>query len=174
MTAPALPVEIVRLTADDWRAHRDLRLASLLDSPDAFGTTHAENAGFDEATWRSRLEAVTYWQARAVGEPVGMVGLWEVVDDDFEVAGVAGPVPFLISMFVRPRARGQQVGAALGRVVLDEARARGHEAVVLDVTSGNEAARRLYARLGFVFTGQSFPHPRRECLAEDQMVCRLG
>jgi len=145
---------VVRLTPADWRAHRDLRLEALRTDPEAFGSTYAENAAFDEAQWRARLEAVTYWQAREGGMPVGMVGLWEIVTDDvlFEDA-----VPLLIGMFVRPAARGRGVGEALVRTVMAEARARGHLRLLLDVRVANASARSLYARCGFVETGDPMP-----------------
>ena len=54
-------LSVVRLTPDDWEVHRDLRLEALATDPEAFGATYADNAAYDEATWRARLAAVTYW-----------------------------------------------------------------------------------------------------------------
>lgn len=118
---------IVRLVPDDWRVHRDLRLTALRTDPQAFGATYADNAAYDEATWRARLEAVTYWQARDDADrPIGLVGLWDVVAEFSAPHGVdpAESGPFVIAMFVVPAARGAGVGAALLRTLLAEARAR--------------------------------------------------
>ena len=152
----SLPVTIARLTPNDWESHRDLRLEALATDPQAFGATYADNAAYDEATWRARLAAVTYWQARQDGMPLGMVGLWdpsvglgEQNGDDVDPEPAAS---FLIAMYVRPLARGGGVGDALVVAVLADAAARGHRHVVLDVREANAAARALYARHGFVVT----------------------
>jgi GNAT superfamily N-acetyltransferase len=53
-------------------------------------------------------------------------------------------------MVVAPDARGLGAGRALGEAVVAAARSNGHLRVVLDTVPGMVAARRLYARLGFV------------------------
>ena len=167
---------IVRLVPDDWRVHRDLRLTALRTDPQAFGATYADNAAYDEATWRARLEAVTYWQARDDADrPIGLVGLWDVVaelsaPDDVDPAELG---PFVIAMFVVPAARGAGVGAALLRTLLAEARARGHRQVWLDVTSTNPYAAALYERLGFRDTGQRRALGRDPQVFEQTMVHRF-
>ena len=145
-------VRIVRLAPADWQVHRELRLEALRNAPEAFGATYADNAAYDEATWRARLEAITYWQARRGQEPVGMVGLWEPVLELADVPDGVEPgevVPFLIAMYVRDSSRGQGVGEELVRTLLEEARSRGHARVALDVTSTNPFATARYVRLGF-------------------------
>ncbi len=150
--------EIVRLTPEDWQAHRALRLEALATNPEAFGATYADNAAYDEATWRARMEAVTYWQGLRDGEALGMVGLWDPLTNPDEL-DEAEVTPFLISMFVRPAARGQGLGAALVQAVIAEARARGHRQLVLDVREANEPAKALYRAHGFVQTDDRVPDP---------------
>jgi GNAT superfamily N-acetyltransferase len=146
------PVEVVRLTPDDWESHRVLRLDALATDPEAFGATYADNAAYDEATWRARLAAVTYWQFRDSGMPLGMVGLWDPIIEG-ELGGPGEDevenVPFVIAMFVRPAARGRGVGSALIEAVITEAGQRGSARLALDVKAGNAAARALYERHGF-------------------------
>jgi hypothetical protein len=46
---------MIRLTTEaDWEVLREMRLASLLDTPTAFGVTHASAAANSEAQWRDR------------------------------------------------------------------------------------------------------------------------
>lgn len=149
-------VTIVRLTPQDWESHRELRLEALATNPEAFGATYADNAAYDEETWRARLAAVTYWQAREGSMPRGLVGLWDPLIDAGELDG-AEATPFLIALFVCPSARGRGIGAALVEAVLVEARARGHRRVLLDVRASNRPARALYERLGFVLTDERVP-----------------
>lgn len=149
---------------DDWQSHRDLRLEMLLDAPDAFLTQHADVVGLDESGWRTRIAAQHHIQARVDAEVVGSVGLFEDPDEP-------GDTLTLVAMYVTPRARGLRVGDRLVQAVLDEALARGRGRVVLEVTSGNTPAIRLYERMGFRSTGQERPDPRRPGLSELRMCC---
>ena len=58
------------------------------------------------------------------------------------------------SMWVDPGFRRRGVGDLLVKTVLDWAKQSGYSKVVLWVTAGNEEAQRLYARNGFVRTGE--------------------
>lgn len=177
-------LSVVRLTPDDWEVHRDLRLEALATDPEAFGATYADNAAYDEATWRARLAAVTYWQVHEAGMPLGMVGLWDPlsdgVADEAWVQGDAGEgadderVPFVIGMFVRAAARGRGVGSALIDQAIAEAGERGCARLALDVHAGNTAARALYDRHGFqVVADAVLSEDRRASGCELTMVRRL-
>jgi ribosomal-protein-alanine N-acetyltransferase len=54
---------------------------------------------------------------------------------------------------LRPRFRGQGMGTALLQRVIVEGRGRGARRATLEVRSSNEAARRLYERMGFYVAG---------------------
>jgi GNAT superfamily N-acetyltransferase len=56
---------------------------------------------------------------------------------------------FVDVLYVRPAARGQGIGRALLREVSSRAAAAGIEILELEVLESNDAARRLYDRLGF-------------------------
>ncbi|CAN0627900.1 Acetyltransferase CD1211 [Burkholderia multivorans] len=77
------------------------------------------------------------WQAGGV---VGCAGFREVDETACEMKRV----------YVRPAARGLNIGRRLVERVLDEARAAGYARVCLDVLPEFEAARQLYESLGFV------------------------
>lgn len=150
---------IHRVTPEDWRSHRDLRLEMLQAAPEAFLTQYADVADFDEAMWRERVAAQFHLQARLDGDPVGSVGVW----DDPETPSDALT---LVAMYVAPRARGAGVGERLVQAVLDEAAARGRARVVLEVTETNRPAIGLYQRMGFVFDGTRHPLPHTPDLDE--------
>jgi ribosomal protein S18 acetylase RimI-like enzyme len=150
---------ILRVTPEEWRSHRDLRLEMLQAAPDAFYTRYADVAGFDEDTWRERLATQCHFQARLDGDPVGSVGIW----DDPETPADAST---LVAMYVVPRARGAGVGERLVQAVVDEAARRGRSRVVLEVTETNLPARRLYERMGFVLDGTRKPLPHTPQLDE--------
>jgi ribosomal protein S18 acetylase RimI-like enzyme len=152
----------VRTVADgDWELMRDVRLAALQDAPDAFGSTYAREAPFTEEQWRGRINArsVTFFAyVTGIGEPAGLAGVYE---ED----GAAD----LVSMWVRPAARGRGVGEALVDAAAGWARDRGQAALYLWVTESNEPARRLYERRGFTATGERQPLPSNPALTELRM-----
>ncbi len=64
-------------------------------------------------------------------------------------------------MGVLPAWRRRGIGRALLDAVVAEAGARGIASIVLEVAADNEAARRLYAALGFVQVGRRPRYYRR-------------
>ena len=140
-----LVVELV--TVESWRLWRDVRLASLIDSPRAFWMTYAESAGMTDEHWRERAATMgPTWLALDDGRPVGTVGLWHADDQaDDEVV--------LVGMWVPTVARGTGVAARLVETALTHATASGYRRVVLDVAHENARARAFYARMGFRATG---------------------
>ena len=64
-----------RLGPDDWGVFREIRLRSLADSPDAFGSTLEREQGFTEDEWRQRLSGPVY--AVTDPGPVAVGGLFE-------------------------------------------------------------------------------------------------
>jgi ribosomal protein S18 acetylase RimI-like enzyme len=151
-----------RVTPDDWRSHRDLRLEMLTAAPDAFLTRYDDVAGFDEATWRERIAGQCHFQARLDGEVVGSVGVWDDPDTPDDAAT-------LVAMYVTPAARGTGVAERLVEAVFEEAARRGQTRVVLEVTEGNEPATRLYERMGFTYDGTRHPLPHTPDLYERGM-----
>ncbi len=55
------------ITAADWQALRDIRLAALRDAPDAFAGSYAEDAALTEAQWRDRAGHQTMFLAFVPG-----------------------------------------------------------------------------------------------------------
>lgn len=152
-------VEIREVGPEDWRIMRDVRLAALRDAPYAFGSTYEREAGFAEADWRGRAEGRNNFLAylpELGGTPAGT----EEEPGAFE----------LVSMWVRPEARGRAAGPALIEAVTGWARARGAPALHLWVTASNKPARRLYERSGFTPTGERQPLPSDPELAEIGMT----
>ena len=91
---------------DEWEILRDVRLAALRETPSAFGSTYARESAFTEEQWRGRTcqrHGVTYFAYLPnAPEPAGLVGVY-----------VEEGLPDVVSMWVRPVARGNGVGKAL-------------------------------------------------------------
>lgn len=154
------------ITADDWELMRDVRLAALAEAPSAFGSTYAREADFTEEQWRGRISerSVTFFahEETADATPAGLAGVY--VED-----GAAE----LVSMWVRPSARGLGVGEALVEAAAAWAKTRDFGTLFLWVTESNAPAVRLYERLGFTPTGERQPLPSDPALAEIRMSREL-
>jgi GNAT superfamily N-acetyltransferase len=135
-----------RLQSSEWQTLRGLRLEALETEPDAFGSTYAAEVEKPDAAsqeWAGR----SCWVAEQEGRPVGIAS-WFAREEDGQA--------ILISMYVRPEARGRSLGAELVEAVCAHARGHGHRRIGLGVTVGS-AAKRLYERCGFVATGGRYP-----------------
>lgn len=154
------------ITADDWELMRDVRLAALAEAPSAFGSTYAREADFTEEQWRGRISerSVTFFAHEETADttPAGLAGVY--VED-----GAAE----LVSMWVRPSARGLGVGEALVEAAAAWAKTRDFGTLFLWVTESNAPAVRLYERLGFTPTGERQPLPSDPALAEIRMSREL-
>ena len=171
---------LVRETViDDWQALRDIRLEALRDAPSAFGSSYEREAAFGEPDWLRRIarggnflafipeasaSEASASEARAsearASEPAGLIGGYPETADIVE----------LVSMYVRPKARGRGVGEALVAAVFAWAQARDAKTVHLWVTESNDPARALYERCGFSLTGERQPLPSDPSLDEIAMA----
>lgn len=161
-------MHIEALTEDDWQRAKAIRLRALADTPDAFGSTLAEERDQPEAFWRARLAAtdrVTY-VADLGGQDVGLA-VCAPFDGLERTAG-------LFSMWTAPDARGKGIGTALVHAVIGWARDRAFERLALDVADTNEPAIALYAKCGFVPTGEvsTLPPPRTH-ITEHRRLLKL-
>ena len=158
-------VLVREVDADDWEVLRDVRLDALQEAPYAFGSTYAREAPFTEEQWRARLAARTVNFFAFTGEAADPAGLAAVFLGD-------GPAE-LVSMWVRPAARGRGVGEALISAAAEWAKARDHDTLYLWVAEVNPAARKLYERCGFTPTGEEQPFPNDTSRVEFRMSLAL-
>ena len=98
-----------------------------------------------------------------VSEPAGLAGGYQEDRDTAE----------LVSMYVRPQARGRGVGEALVAAVARWAEAKGAKSLHLWVTEANAPARQLYERCGFSPTPERQPLPSNPALGELGMTLIL-
>jgi ribosomal protein S18 acetylase RimI-like enzyme len=200
MTTRPLGMVLVRETViDDWQALRDIRLEALRDAPSAFGSSYEREAAFGEPDWLRRIARggnflafipevrapeVRTSEVRASEVRASEVRASEVRASEVsasavsasEPAGLIGGYPEtadiveLVSMYVRPKARGRGVGEALVAAVFAWAQARDAKTVHLWVTESNDPARALYERCGFSLTGERQPLPSDPSLDEIAMA----
>ena len=167
----AAPMRIRRTDADDWRSLRDVRLAALADSPDAFGSSLERERDADESDWLGWITG-DGWEGDVATfvaeEESGFIGMATGFHPADEPA-----VAHLFGMWVQPDRRSEGIGRALVTAVVGWAGARADvEQVVLRVTTTNETAVRFYASCGFVGTSDA-PEPLREGSAISTQKMRL-
>ncbi len=78
-----------------------------------------------------------------------------------------------LGMMVQAAWRRKGIGAALVAAALEWARSAGIEKVSLEVYPGNDAARALYRRFGFVEEGRLARHSKKSYGYEDEIVMGL-
>ena len=100
------------------------------------------------------------WREDDGAEFLGDADLVLLADDVGVAVATAGPrMWFLEIVYVRPPARGGGVGVELIREVARRAQDAGAEMLELEVLESNDAARRLYDRLGFRTVERSLAAP---------------
>jgi RimJ/RimL family protein N-acetyltransferase len=139
-------IQIRQLTPGDAALYRSIRLEGLKESPEAFGSTFDAEFTKPLAWFFDRLSGSTVFGAIRDSKILGVAGFAVRLEEKEAHKGL------LWGMYVRPDARGAGVARRLVEAVI--AYARPHvELIQLSVVVGNEPARRLYARLGFVEYG---------------------
>ncbi|MDV3296439.1 MAG: GNAT family N-acetyltransferase [Brachybacterium paraconglomeratum] len=159
--AAPLPVEVHRVLPEQWRAHRDLRLDMLEADPDAFWADLGEVRSRTEEQWREEIAGPRIHLQARVGETVlgGIALLPEGYTPEH-------PIPadrsHIVSLWVRPAARGRGISTLLLRSVAELAISIGRPELSLDVDETNASARAVYERLGFRATGEREPREGRD------------
>lgn len=172
-----MSLDIRPLTEADAAIWRELRVRMLREHPDVFGSSYEEAVTWPVERFAARLR-------EAHGAPDSfLLGAFE----DGRLVGSCGLArepglkdrhkAFIWGVYAAPEVRGSRVGRTLMEDAIRRAREiAGLEQLILAVAAHNEAARGLYASLGFETYGRE---PRALKLAdryvdEDLMVLWLG
>ena len=164
-------MNIRRLSPSDAAVFRALRLAALLETPEAFVASHEEE----------KDQPISFFEDRLVARP-GHAVFGAFIDGT--LAAVAGLTRAdamqlahkcnLWGMVVAAPARGQGVARQLLQAVLDHARATpGVAKVTLSVDSANVAAIALYESLGFVVFAREADAVRLHGRSRDDLQMHL-
>jgi ribosomal protein S18 acetylase RimI-like enzyme len=158
-------VTVRALGTEEWQAYREVRLAALKESPEAFASSYDAEVGYDEDFWRKRLARSARLLACDGDEPVGIVSVGQAEEE-----GVAE----LFGMWVSPARRGSGVAWRLTHAAALHARAEGQRALKLWVSTENGRAVAFFSSYGFRPTDQRRPMTTDEAVQELAMVLPLG
>jgi ribosomal protein S18 acetylase RimI-like enzyme len=167
MTTP-----IIRpLTPSDWQRYKSIRLRSLENSPDAFGSTFERELTLTDEEWQARvnpalrdglaLPLIVEFDGNAVGLACGVIH-----SADASVAHV-------YQMWISPEMRGKGIAKALLAQIKTWAVNMNCKRVTLGVTTNNHAAVSLYKSFGFVATGDVEELRAGSALRSQTMVFEL-
>jgi len=126
-------------------ALRTVRLESLLDSPQAYGSTYRECLEWSNRRWRQVAREWNYYLAERSGRSVGIAS-----------GGLNDRYPgtrWLYGMYVTPTARASGVAECLLDAVQEWARGQGAASLYLHVAAPMLRARAFYEKVGFAATG---------------------
>lgn len=136
---------IVPISKEHWRDLKNVRLASLRDSPNAFGVPYDAAAEYSDEEWMARASGEAgpvFFIAYEAGRPIGLVG-GIYANGEYE----------LISMWVAPEHRRSGVAKQLVEALKDRAVEDAYDVVILKVSPDNASACQLYSRCGFRAVG---------------------
>ncbi|KRF21911.1 GNAT family N-acetyltransferase [Phycicoccus sp. Soil802] len=150
-----------------WPVYRAVRLAMLLDTPLAYGSTFAREVAFPDELWVERMGDSNGWLAFEGELPVGAV-------TSFHAPAQPDDETYLVAMWVASHARGRGVADQLVRALLDHAAGAGLRRVTLDVADDNERAIGFYERVGFTRTGRTGELPHQPGVTEFEMELLLS
>ncbi len=139
-----------RLNAADAAAYQAIRLRSLREHPEAFGSSVQEeqDTPIEKIAQQIDSQSVASFGVFVEQQLVGIAAL--VSNSRAKTRHRAS----INGMYVAPEARGRGAGQALMNAIVSYAQSLGHlEALVLAVMVHNEAARKLYVKCGFATWG---------------------
>ena len=148
-------VTVRRIWLDEGTLYRNMRLASLADSPDAFSTTLESAKDRSLESWSEQADNAATGRDRAVflafieDQPVGIAALYRDAEDQ-----ALGDV---VQVWVAPAHRGRGVSGELLDALLSWARDSGFERLSAWVNGENRRAARFFEKHGFEMTGRTEP-----------------
>ncbi|MGA0866520.1 MAG: GNAT family N-acetyltransferase [Candidatus Nanopelagicaceae bacterium] len=146
--------EVKELNPDQWQRLRALRLASLNESPEAFGGDPDAEEMWGESEWRAKFEQFTYLAGVMGNRDIAVLSV-ENLEGDF------GATCWVGGCWVHPEFRGKGVMRRLINYLDEHARERGWTIQGLGVFADNIDAIESYEQIGFERMGELQPSTRR-------------
>jgi len=146
---------IDKLNFAEWQKFKELRLRAIREDPQAFITPYAKEIQTTNEKWQERLknyqgENAIMFFAKDDKNLVGMIGTYWNDKNDSEITA------HIFGVYVNKKYRGQKIGKALMKKVLQYIRERKNIHLVnLRVNVEDKAPFHLYESVGFVEIGRT-------------------
>ncbi len=135
------------LLPNDWQRLRDIRLASLVESPEAFGADYEVLSKFGEQQWREIFSRLSYLVANLDGKDIAVMSI-ENLEGDF------GATCWIGGCWTDPEHRGVGALRAMFNYLDHHAVSRDWSKQGLGVWIDNYSAIAAYEKLGFIAMGE--------------------
>ncbi len=135
------------LFPNDWQRLRDIRLASLVESPEAFGADYEVLSKFGEQQWREIFARLSYLVANLDGKDIAVMSI-ENLEGDF------GATCWIGGCWTDPEHRGVGALRAMFNYLDHHAVSRDWSKQGLGVWIDNYSAIAAYEKLGFIAMGE--------------------
>jgi ribosomal protein S18 acetylase RimI-like enzyme len=147
-------ITIQLLLPNEFERFKTIRLRALREDPDAFGATYQEACERKQEAWVEQVAQIPTFVATNGALDLGLVRVTKDAADP--------QIAWLISMWVAPEARGNQIASKLIDVAVEWSAKQGVRILRLDVGDFNTPAIALYERKGFKKNGVcgTLPEPR--------------
>ena len=146
---PPRMISIRRIHLGEGQLFKELRLASLKESPSAFLSTYESAMGRSRESWNTQADSTAEGKDRCTfiafsdGFPVGIAAIYR--DNKKKEEGE------ILQVWVSPDFRGRRVARELVETILQWSEENGFQRVLARVTPGNDRALRFYIKCGFDF-----------------------
>jgi RimJ/RimL family protein N-acetyltransferase len=148
-------ISIRRIHPGEGQLFKELRLASLKESPSAFSSTYESALARSPESWDEQADSTATGRDRCTfiafsnGLPVGIAALYR--------DGDKVPEGEILQVWVSPEFRGSAVARDLLETTLQWGQQNGFQRVWARITLGNDRALRFYQKCGFALVD---PTPR--------------
>jgi ribosomal protein S18 acetylase RimI-like enzyme len=159
-------IKVNKISIEETSRFKKIRLRSLKENPEAFGSTLETANSWDNENWISQVKNLNTFIAFSSGSDVGVVRIVQDQDDK--------TTAWIISMWVAPEARGKKVASKMLDQIIDWSKKNEIKCIKLDVVDTNKSAIRLYEKYNFKRNGitSNFNEPRAH-LTEHQRELQL-
>jgi ribosomal protein S18 acetylase RimI-like enzyme len=140
MSEPSFVVR--KLSSQEADTFRSIRLESLQQNPEAFGSTFEKELNEPRVHFLERFNRNALFGGFVSGKLMAIVGFYPLEGPKLSHKGV------LWGMYVRPESRGSGLATALVESLIEYAREH-VEQIQLTVVASNPRALRFYRRMGF-------------------------
>jgi RimJ/RimL family protein N-acetyltransferase len=142
------------LLPSEWERLRDIRLRSLQESPEAFGSTFEVLNSYTHEQWQEMFRNLTWLVSNLEGYDIALMSI-ENLTGDF------GSTCWIGSCWSDPMFRRRGALRSLFEYLDQNAQIRGWQVPGLGVFVENQGAMQAYQRLGFEPIGQPMPSTRK-------------
>jgi len=130
------------LTADDWFRLKEVRLFALQDSPDSFLSTYEQEKDYSKGQWIAEFDRGDWHIGTSGHRDIGLLGVTREPETPPDEC-------YLEYLWVSQEKRRAGCASQLVTATLERLHDIGVTTAFLWVLNGNDAAARLYWKLGF-------------------------